>query len=183
MRLFLCILVLIVILTPVTLAAGPILQPDPVNLVVNPGEVVKWPIEILDVTDLYGVDVRLKFDPAYIYVTELTYGSIPYPDFVVRNWVDNRAGTVWYALTQINPRLPFTGSGTVMTLTLTGIGSGTSALGVTIEAARRDGVKIPITAKAGQITVTGNIPPVSAPTPTTTATPTPTRKCKWCNGY
>ena len=65
------------------------------------------------VSGLYGLDIRLEFDPTLLEVidadggkdgVQVSPGQIPSPDFTVRNEVDNAAGGVWYAATP--PTMP-----------------------------------------------------------------------------
>ena len=75
---------------------------------------------INDVTDLYGIDIKLSFAPGVIEVVDsdlnidgiqVEKGGFLQPDWVVRNEADNATGAIRYALTQLSPRLPVTGSG------------------------------------------------------------------------
>jgi hypothetical protein len=77
-------------------------------------------LAITQVSGLYGVEVHLRFDPDAIQVVDadptrsgiqLESGTFPAPDFVALNQVDNRAGTIDYAVTQLSPREPREGSG------------------------------------------------------------------------
>jgi hypothetical protein len=95
-------------------------------------------VYIENVTDLYGVDVLLEFDPAVLQVVDadlLTAGiqSEPLsgflvPGFVVRNEADNSAGTVWYVVTQLNPTPPASGSGAVLEITFDALSTGSTAV-------------------------------------------------------
>ena len=86
-------------------------------------------VDVNNVTNLYGVDFRLSFDPTVIEVVDMNPGgnvniapevdtsgsfSPPYTaNFPVRNVVDNFRGTIWYASASTNPTLPAEGSGHV----------------------------------------------------------------------
>ena len=73
-----------------------------------------------DVTNLFGLDIRLRFNADMVQVEDgnpskagiqVLPGEFPVADFEVKNVVDNEAGTIWYAVTQLNPREPVSGSG------------------------------------------------------------------------
>ena len=123
-------------------------------------------IRIEDVADLYGVDVRLSFDPTLLEVqdadgnpangVQIQAASFPAPDFVVKNEADNSAGTVWYAVSQMSPTEPISGSGVAASITLKGLVEGTSSIAFTYQKiVERDGDPIPATTQDGQITVVG----------------------------
>ena len=55
-------------------------------------------------------------------------GDLLSPDFVVKNEIDNDAGTVWYAVTQLNPSPAVSGSGPIARLFLRGIAPGSFSM-------------------------------------------------------
>lgn len=88
---------------------------------------VTVPVEVRvdDVTDLYGVDVKMAFDPDVLEVVDADLarpgiqvqgGSFISPDFVVSREADNTAGKLEYTMTQVNPSLPVSGSGVLFTI-------------------------------------------------------------------
>jgi len=148
---------------------------SPSSAQVTVGETVVVDVRINNVEDLYGAEVELSFDPSLLEVTALTNGSVPYPDFVIKNY-DNGAGTISYAATQLNPRDPFTGSGVMARITFRGKAVGTSQVTFTgCLLSDRNGVVIPSNAYNGSVTVAAvAVPPTGTPV-TPTATPvTPT---------
>lgn len=83
-----------------------------------------------DVSNLYGAEVHLRFDPALVRLedadpqqegVQLTPGSLldPGQGFVVANRADNQVGTAVFAVTLVNPAPPVEGGGVVARLTLT----------------------------------------------------------------
>lgn len=68
-------------------------------------------LQLDSITDVYGAEVDLVFDPAFLEVvgSAVSPGSCPQPDFVVSNTADNTAGTIEYAVTQLNPTPPCAG--------------------------------------------------------------------------
>ncbi len=104
---------------------GATIRPDPVTLGIAPGQVTAINVVLENAADVYGIDVRARFDPALVEVVDadpaqdgiqMTPGSFLKPDFVVRNTADNGVGTLQYVVTQVNPTQPATGSGVVLTL-------------------------------------------------------------------
>jgi hypothetical protein len=115
-----------------------------------PGQTISYNIT-LDVTDLYGAQLELSFDPAVLQVagTEVTPGSCPKPDFVVINSFDNSAGTVSYAATSLSDTVPCDG-GVVASIQFQV--SPTATVGTTqvqfdyVLLSDIDGIEIPVTA-------------------------------------
>ena len=75
-----------------------------------PGELLAYNITT-DVTDLFGAQLELSFDPAVLQVvgTQVTPGSCPKPDFVHTNSVDNGVGSISYVVTSLSPTVPCDG--------------------------------------------------------------------------
>jgi hypothetical protein len=101
------------------------LIPQTIQLDVNSTSVLD--LAITQVSGLYGVEAHLRFDPDVLEIidadptrdgVQLESGTFPAPDFVALNQVDNRAGTIDYAVTQLSPREPREGSGVVAHITI-----------------------------------------------------------------
>ena len=85
------------------------------------------------VENYYGLDFKLYFDQTLVNipsgkVTPLWDVFDQGNSFAIKNEVDNVAGTVWYAITNINPAQPFTGTGRICSITFIGLEPGTSNL-------------------------------------------------------
>lgn len=84
------------------------------------GESFAASVRIENVIDLYGIDVRVAFDPTRLEVVEpsVTPGTslLSPPWLILYNQVDNKAGKIWYVVTLLNPHLPVRGSGDLYTL-------------------------------------------------------------------
>lgn len=131
---------------------------SPQNAVGVAGNTVAVDIFIADVVNLYGADVRLGFDtdlaqvvdtePASPHTTEIeVLDSFLSPDFVVRKIADNVVGTIWYAVTQVNPSPPVSGSGSLARVTFQSLQAGSFDLPVTFfQLADPDGFEIVATA-------------------------------------
>ena len=150
---------------------------DPLASEVQVGDTIRVDIVVEDVANLYGIDVRLSFDPALLEVqdadpgtagVQIKKGAFPAPDFAIKNEADNGAGTIWYAVTQLNPTEPVSGSGVAASVTFKGLAGGTSSVAFTDQTiANRNGERITATTQDGQIVV------LAAAVPTSTSTPEP----------
>jgi len=160
---------------------------DPPLAQVRSGETVTVHIVVADVQDLYGLDVRLAFDPAQVEVldadsekegVQIQPGAFLYPDFMVRNQADNQAGTIWFAINQINPHEAVSGTGAVASITFRGKAAGTSSLSFTYHLlGTRQGEAIEAVTQDGQISVertsaAPTLPPAETDVPAT-ETPVP----------
>lgn len=164
------------------------------GLDVPAGETATLLVSVAEVQNLYGIEIHLRFDPAVVQVADadtstdgvqVAAGDFLSADFVAQNLADNQAGTIDYAVTQINPSEPKSGSGTLLAIQFQGVGAGRASL---VEVADQilstlDGEIIPATVVSGQLRVGGSMtsgataaPPSAtgspAGTPSTAATPT-----------
>lgn len=103
-----------------------------------------------DVGNYYGIDFRLSYDPALVQVpagavTPMWKVFDPINHFIIKNTAAD--GQVWYAVTNINPAEPFTGTGRVASITFSGLADGTTALHFTYaKGSTRTGVSMyPVT--------------------------------------
>ncbi len=131
-------------------------------------------IDVNDVTNLYGVDVRLSFDPDVIEVvdftpatTKVTIEPIIDPalafdwDYIVRNEVDNFRGTIWYAASSLATTPAANGSGHVARIQLRAKSDGDPAFAFTyIKLSAPGGIEIPATGViSGGVSATTNVVP------------------------
>ncbi len=170
-----------------------VVRVSPAAVQVVAGQVVEVSVEVAEARDLYGADVLLSFDPAVVEVVDadpsladiqVAQGAFFDPGFTLRNIADNTAGSVQFALTQLNPSLPKSGNGTLVVIKLRGRESGRSTQ-LTIdraEVAQRNGNKLAVTAVPGQVQVVAtatpgptatSFPTQAAGTPLATSTPMP----------
>lgn len=134
-------------------------SPSPVTIKL--GETGTVSIYINNVVNMYGVDIRLSFDPAKLEVMDadlgktgiqMTPGDFPQPDYMVRNVADNTAGTITYVVTQMNPTPEKSGSGIAFQFSLRALSSGTSTLHFTqVTLADRNGGSIYATPYDGTV--------------------------------
>ena len=118
----------------------PVLYVDPPTVEgLVPSQTFSITVKVANVTGLYGLDVRLQWDPTILdYVSH--QAKIPvetYPEGVLYNTVlmlkdtpDPVAGTYWVAGSSLSPAPTFNGSGTVFQITFQVIGIGQSALDI-----------------------------------------------------
>lgn len=92
---------------------------NPQNASAPVGTTTSLTLELDNITNVYGAQVELGFDPAFLEVvgSQVTPGTCPQPDFVAANTADNLAGTIEYGVAQLNPTPPCDG-GLVATIEL-----------------------------------------------------------------
>ena len=162
-------------------SGGATVRLDPPNLEVGQGQVETLNIVIDNAQEVYGIDVRAKFDPSVIEVVDadpskdgvqMIPGDFIKPDFLVRNIADNQKGTLQYVITEVNPTPPANGSGTVVSILVRGkvLGKRTPFTIDFVQIADRHGRKLPVHVQNGTVSVVTPKPPT--PTATSPATPT-----------
>jgi len=130
--LMLCLSMLIGITPAQAATARVVIEPayqefgDSGGATIPPGTQFTLTVKIYDVVNLYGLDLMLQWDTEYFdYVSHAvkipveTYpeGVLHNPIMPIKNDVDTVAGTYWIAYSSMAPAAPFTGSGTVFTMT------------------------------------------------------------------
>lgn len=140
-------------------------------------------IRVENVTDLFGVEVHLTFDPALLEVEDADAGkagvqiaSGPFlnPYFTAQNDVDQAAGKIDFSVSQGPSDAAVSGSGVVATITFEGKAAGTSALSFSnVVLAAPGGVPISSATQGGSVTVPPNVTATPTPTSTPSATSTP----------
>jgi hypothetical protein len=134
---------------------GPTTQdlPGRVRVLPNPAMVqvsqrVTIEVWLEDAGNYYGIDIRFSFDPNHVRVPAGQVAPLwevidRNNHFIIRNEVDNTRGTIWYAVTNINPAEPFTGTGRLCTVVFSGVEAGTSELHFTYaKGSTREGVSL-----------------------------------------
>lgn len=153
---------------------------EPATLEVQPGEMATVSIVVDDVTDLFGFELKLGFNPAHVAVVDadpatsgvqIADGDFLSLDWKLQNAVDNEDGFLAYAVCQVNPSPSRSGSGVLATVTWRAEEVGTSPLELyDVILAAPLGVQIPAEVQNGQVVVTAVEP---APGATPTGSPTP----------
>lgn len=122
------------------------------------GDTFTTDVWIEDVASLYTFEFRLSFDPALMEGVQVEPGGFLSPDWQLQNTINNDDGVVIYALSQLNPTEPVTGTGALATITWRGIATGTSPISFThTDLYARGGVSIPATTRDGEIVVMGEV--------------------------
>jgi len=180
----LLVLVVLAFLTYSTLAGdeavlASLLWLNPSSSTLPVGDTTNIVIQLDDVTNVYGAEMELGFDPAILAVVDadlgeagvqISEGICPAPNFVLINSADNSAGTIEYVLTQLFPTPPCDG-GEVASIEFQCLSGGTSPVTFTSSLITDpDGVVIVVPTQ--DATVACNNPPYepSDPTPADTAT-------------
>ena len=129
------ILIIVTFVGKAFAVAGALLWLNPANASVNPGDSIQIVIQLDEISDVYGLEISLSFDPSVLEVidadpgeegVQIAEGSCPYPDFVQANTADNSTGTLDYVISQLNPREPCNG-GVVGTIEFQCVATGVSS--------------------------------------------------------
>jgi LysM repeat protein len=173
---------------PVEAAAAEVdagIRVQPPNQQLKLGDTTAVEIWIDNVTDLVGVDIQLQFNPEVLQVQDIDSGqegvqiqpgNFLSPDFVIDNRAENTTGSIFYALVQVAPTSPVSGSGWLATISFRAVAEGNSQLAFTSAqlVTMVDGKleQVSVVSQPGQITVgqpTGE--PTATFTPTLTSEP------------
>ena len=142
--------------------SGPALTIESAESSLQLNNTAHWSVNVENITDLTAYEAHLSFDPNVLEVTELIDGGFIQPDFVVQNTFDNAAGTVDYAVAQIN-RPPANGDGTLFEIVFRAKTPGQSTIrfrelpaaptGAIL--ADPDGIAIQVSLTEGDVSVSG----------------------------
>jgi len=94
---------------------------------VQVNETVTVPVKVENIAGLIAMEIHLSFDANVLEVVSLTDGGFVVADFTVQNTFDNTAGTVDYAVAQMN-RPTAEGSGTLFEIVFRAKTSGDSTI-------------------------------------------------------
>jgi hypothetical protein len=144
------------------------LKVNPPTLRMRVRQTAQVSLMIDQVTNLYGIELHLRFDPESLQVLDanpdqdgiqIEPGALPSPDFVVLNSVDNQRGTIDYAATQLQPRAPGEGEGVVARITFQAKQVTDSEIQFEqLLLADTNGKNIDATTQSGQVRVQNSIP-------------------------
>lgn len=129
------------------------------DVTVTVGQTFTVPVWIHGVTNLYGYDVRLPHDQAILQGVSVDHGGWLVPGFVIRQgfWTWNGPGCngycAWYAMTQLRPSLPVSGSGTLVNVTYTALQPGTVELVPWSQLSAAGGIPIYANTQTATVTV------------------------------
>ncbi|MBN1937520.1 MAG: hypothetical protein JW934_22875 [Anaerolineae bacterium] len=144
-------------------------------------------LHVDDVTNLYGYQANLQFDPALLQVVDAdavmpdvqveVLNTFLQPDMLMTNVVNNAAGTIMCTVMQMAPTPSANGSGDLLAITFEGLAEGLSDISfVDLNLFDDLGAPIATTLVPAQIEVGASMPTPTptVPGPTPTVTPTPT---------
>ena len=141
-------------------------------------------IEVADVDNLYGYQLKLNYDAARVQIQDgdsersgvnLALGSFLKPDFIVWNEADNAAGNVALALTQINPSPASNGSGELARAVVRGVAAGAvSFTFAEVILSDAQGVALTQTVEGCTLVVGAGSQAIATPTAEGTVAPSPT---------
>lgn len=94
---------------------------------VQVNETVTVPVKVDNIAGLIAMEIHISFDPNVLEVVSLTDTNFVVADFTVQNTFDNTAGTIDYAVAQMN-RPAAEGSGTLFEIVFRAKSSGDSAI-------------------------------------------------------
>ena len=89
---------------------------DPAGVALAAGASLDIAIMIQDVTDLYGFDLEVHFNPDTLLVSEVNLGGFLDPGLTIGPTVDN--GIIHFANAQTSPSEPKSGSGDLIVITV-----------------------------------------------------------------
>ena len=153
----------------------------PAEVQIGTGSIATLDIQIDNVTNLVAAEVKFLFDPAILQAQDSNPNQEgiqmqPNESFLsgfIVNKVDNQTGVATYAVTQLAPFSPVSGSGILASISFQPVAQGTSEIPfVTVILSNENVELIPSTAEPGKIIVSGG--PVITGTPTNTPTATAT---------
>jgi hypothetical protein len=162
----------------------PTIALEPATIEVPVGETVDIAVVVREAQELYGFDISLAFTPGAIEIVDsdagtdgiqVGFGTFLESGFSLLNQVDNSAGTMRFAMTQVNPSPPKNGSGTLLVITVRGLQlGGSSQLTISnVELGQPRGIMLEATIEPNPASINiveaVLIPPTAIPTQNTTA--------------
>jgi LysM repeat protein len=179
--LVLAAITILLVASPAFAQSGPGVRVNPATVAEQVNATFTVSIDVENVTNLTAFEAHLQFNPAVLEVLQVTNGGFVAADFVAQNVFDNTAGTIDYAVAQMN-RPPAQGNGTLMTVTLRAKANGSSTLALRPTAAApsgllladQDGASIQAAWVNGNVVIGATATPTSAPATETPATATST---------
>lgn len=129
------------------------------DVTVQVGQEFTAPVWISGVQNLYGADVRLAYDPAMLQGVRVDHGNfLRQPWWVIRQgfsqpgpWCPSQCA--WYALTQLRPATPQSGSGIMVYVTFRALRPGATNLTTLAQLSAAGGVPIPVNVDHGVVNV------------------------------
>lgn len=172
---------ILLVASPAFAQSGPVVRVNPAAVAEQVNATFTVSIIAENVASLTAFEAHLQFNPAVLEVLQVTNGGFVAADFVAQNVFDNTAGTIDYAVAQMN-RPPAQGNGTLMTVTFRAKANGSSTLALRATPAApsgllladQDGASIQVTWVNGNVVIGATATSTLAPATETPATATST---------
>ncbi|NLG98308.1 MAG: hypothetical protein GX491_13190 [Chloroflexi bacterium] len=133
------------------------------DAVLAPESSIEVPIRVQNAQNLFAIDIEITFDPQVLSIedadpnaagVQVGMGQFLDPGLLLSNTVDNEAGVIRFAMSQVNPSEPKSGDGILLVLYVKGRGEGTSELRVTrLQAADNQGQELNVNKAEARVTV------------------------------
>jgi len=107
------LVVVLLLLATSCAPSGATVKIEPPASAVQVNDTFKAQVKVENVANLTAIELHLSFDPAVLEVIAVNDGGFLQADFSVQNTYDNTAGTIDYAVAQIN-HAPVNGSGALL---------------------------------------------------------------------
>ncbi len=171
--------------TPALAQSTTVVRVDPSTALAQVNDRVNLSVKVDNVVNLTAIELHLSFDSNVLEILEVTNGGFVAADFVAQNVFDNAAGTIDYAVAQMN-RAAAQGSGTLLNIAFRAKSNGNSTLNLRGTQAApnglllsdQDGMAIQASWVSGSVNVGSGATPVSptavSPTPITPTVVSPT---------
>ena len=154
--------IIVAVLLPGTSCApsGPAIKVELSGSSFQVNNLVTTSVYVEDLEDLIGFEAHLSFDPNVLEVMELKNGGFIQADFIVQNTFDNTAGTIDYAVAQIDSP-PAKGSGMLLKIIFRAKAPGQSSISFRgtqaapagILLSDSNGQEIPVSSQEGNVYV------------------------------
>jgi hypothetical protein len=119
---------LVLFFLPACTTTEPALRLTPDSSSAKVGQLLTITLQAENVSGLIAAEAHLAFDPTILEVVSIQHGSFLQPDFVVQNVFDNTAGTIDYAVAQLN-RSAAEGSGALLVIEFRAKAGGDASIG------------------------------------------------------
>ena len=173
------ILVASLVSAPAFAQGAAVVRVDPSTSLVQINNTAMIAIKVDNISNLIAFELHLSFNPSVLEVTSLTNGGFVAADFEAQKTFDNVAGTIDYAIAQLN-RAPAQGSGTLLNIGFRAKADGSSTVTTRATPAAPGGLILSdangmaISASWAPGTVNVGTSTSVTNTPANTFTPTPT---------
>lgn len=140
---------------------------DPSQTKLDSGDTNLIQVRIDNAEELFGYEIHLEFDPNLVQIVDndqeasgvqVQHGDVfnVEESFLVTNEVDNQAGTIVYAITQLAPAEAISGDGILLSLEVKATSPGASELRLSsVILASTEGTSLPFESEDGRIVVQG----------------------------